>query len=101
MRTANSSLARHLSVGKSTLSAAIKRLARLGYVDVSHDPADARRVALRLTRHGARAKRESSVLEPARVRGLLRALAPADRRRALDGLGLPAGAADGVARREG
>ena len=87
------SLARHLGVGAPTLSAALKRLARLGYVSQSKDPNDARRTELRLTAAGARAMSESSVLEASRVQALLTRLAPAERARALDGLGLLARAA--------
>jgi DNA-binding MarR family transcriptional regulator len=93
-------LARHLSVTKSTLSAALKRLAGLGYVAVSHDASDARRVELRLTPRGVRAMRDSSVLEAPRVRRLLLALRPDERRQALHGLALLAAAADRVARGE-
>ena len=86
-------LAKHLRIGASTLSAALKRLARLGYVSQSKDPNDARRTELRLTAAGARAMSESSVLEASRVQALLTRLAPTERARALDGLGLLARAA--------
>ena len=86
-------LARHLSIGAPTLSAALKKLARLGYVVQERDPRDARRQRVRLTAAGARAMSESSVLEAARVQLLLKRLAPEERRRALDGLGLLARAA--------
>ncbi len=86
-------LARHLGIGKSTLSAAIKRLRELGYVLVAADPRDRRNALLRLGPRGAAAMRETSVLEPSRVRRLLAALGPDDRRAALHGLELLAGAA--------
>ena len=86
-------LAKHLRIGAPTLSAALKRLARLGYVSQSKDPNDARRTELRLTAAGARAMSESSVLEASRVQALLTRLAPTERARALDGLGLLARAA--------
>lgn len=86
-------LARHLGIGAPTLSAALKRLARLGYVSQTKDAEDARRTELRLTAAGARAMSESSVLDSARVQALLKRLAPAERARALDGLALLARAA--------
>jgi DNA-binding MarR family transcriptional regulator len=86
--TAPSVLARHLGVGASTLSAAIKRLVRLGYVEQDRHPEDARRVRLCLAREGALAMRDSSVLDVRRVRRVLARLTPADRRAALDGLAL-------------
>lgn len=90
---APSVLARHLGVGGPTISAAIKRLIRLGYVQQDRDPQDARRVRLRLARMGAAAMRDSSVLEAARVRRMLAQLSPDDRRMALSGLAILAGAA--------
>lgn len=89
-------LARHLGIGAPTLSAALKRLASLGYVSQRRDPEDARLRQVRLTRSGARAMAESSVLEESRVRALLKCLSPEERRRALDGLELLARAARAV-----
>jgi DNA-binding MarR family transcriptional regulator len=86
--TAPAVLARHLGVGASTMSAAVKRLVRLGYVEQARDPDDARRVRLRLSTSGARAMRATSVLEASRVRRVLARLAPPDRRAALCGLTL-------------
>ena len=86
-------LARHLRIGAPALSAALKRLTRLGYITQEPDPADARRRQLRLTQAGRRAMAESSVLETARVRALLKRLTPAERAQALEGLGLLARAA--------
>jgi DNA-binding MarR family transcriptional regulator len=86
-------LARHLGVGAPTLSAALKRLARLGYVARDRDPKDSRRQQIRLTPAGARAMSDGSVLDTSRVVRLLNRLTPAERVRALDGLGLLARAA--------
>jgi DNA-binding MarR family transcriptional regulator len=92
----SSALARHLGVGGSTMSAAVKRLVRLGYIDQERDPGDARSLRLRLAPKGAAAMRDSSVLEPARVRRMLARLTPAERRVALDGLSILAGAAQAL-----
>jgi DNA-binding MarR family transcriptional regulator len=88
-----SALARHLGVGASTMSAAVKRLVRLGYVEHERHPDDASRLRLCLSAKGARAMRETSVLNAGRVRRVLGRLAPAERRAALGGLTLLARAA--------
>ena len=98
--TSPAALARHLGIGAPTLSAALKRLARLGYVTQARDPRDARRVEVRLTPAGAQAMSASSVLEASRVKTLLRRLTPAERARALDGLGLLARAARELSHRD-
>ena len=89
-------LARHLGIGMPTVSAAVKRLRTLGYLDISINPGDRRQLSLTLTPAGAAAMRETSVLEPTRVRSLLAALNADDRRRALRGLELLARAAHDV-----
>jgi len=86
-------LARHLGVAASTLSAAIARLAKHGYVVPRRDAADGRAIDLRLSVKGAQAMQASSVLESARVKRMLGKLSTVDRRRALDGLSLLARAA--------
>ena len=91
MRAAD--LARHLAVGASTMSAAIKRLTSLGYVARARDQADKRAASLRLSATGVRAMQQGSVLETVRVAMMLAGLAPADRARAVEGLALLAGAA--------
>jgi MarR family transcriptional regulator, organic hydroperoxide resistance regulator len=95
-----SGLAQHLGVGRSTMSAAVKRLKGLGYIDVAADTGDGRTVLLRLAKKGAAAMRETSVLEPERVGRVLAVLGPADRRAALRGLALLADAATRVMRKE-
>jgi DNA-binding MarR family transcriptional regulator len=94
-------LARHLGIGAPSLSAAIKRLVRLGYVVQQADDRDARRRPLRLSAAGARAMADSSVLDSARVRVLLRGLSTGERARALDGLALLARAARRLSDQEG
>jgi DNA-binding MarR family transcriptional regulator len=86
-------LAMHMGVTPSTMSLAVDRLERGGYVVRERDPLDARKVQLRLTRHGLRIKEKQSVLEPAAVKQMLAHLSPAQRRAALDGLALLAAAA--------
>jgi DNA-binding MarR family transcriptional regulator len=88
-----SDLARHLGVGPSTLSAAVKRLAALGYIIRAREDADGRAPALRLSPQGARAMQTGSVLDTARVRALLGKLSITDRERAIVGLQLLAEAA--------
>ena len=87
------SLAQHLSVAPSTLSASIKRLSNLGYLTCDAPANDKRRREIRLTDRGAEAMAATSVLDRERVRDLLKSLNPADRRAALNGLALLARAA--------
>ena len=89
-------LARHLGVGASTLSAAIKRLTTLGYIARARDTADRRALSLRLSEQGARAMQAGSVLETRRVAAILGRLSAADRGRAISGLRLLADAARGT-----
>jgi DNA-binding MarR family transcriptional regulator len=87
------SLAKHLGVTPSTLSASIKRLTTLGYLTCDAPVNDKRRREIRLTERGAEAMAATSVLDRERVRGMLKRLKPADRRTALNGLALLARAA--------
>lgn len=87
-------LARHMGVTPSTMSLTLDRLARRGYVERRRDPEDKRRSALRLTEAGERLRRAQSVLEPARVAGMLHTLKPEERAQALRGLALLASAAE-------
>jgi DNA-binding MarR family transcriptional regulator len=91
-----SHLARHLGVGRSTLSASIKRLTSLGYIARAKEDADGRALALRLSPQGAKAMQAGSVLDSARVKALLAQLSTAQRERALEGLALLAHAATKV-----
>lgn len=88
-----STLAEHLGVAMSTLSAAIKRLTALGYIARSRPTLDGRGVELRLARAGVAAMQASSVLESPRVAAMLAQLSAADRKRAIAGLQLLADAA--------
>src|SRR5918993_1062703 len=91
--TRAAALARHLGVGASTLSAAVKRLSALGYIARDRDKGDGRAVSLRLSPQGARAMQSGSVLDSARVATMLSQLRPTDRARAIEGLTLLAEAA--------
>ena len=87
------SLAKHLGVAASTLSASIKRLANLGYLTCEAAANDKRRREIRLTDRGAQAVAATSVLDGDRVRGMLEKLTARDRKAALSGLALLAHAA--------
>ena len=86
-------LARHLGVAASTLSAAVSRLARLGYLTNDAVASDRRQRTLRLTARGASAIASTSVLDAARTRAMLSQLGAADLKAALHGLSLLAAAA--------
>jgi len=86
-------LAGHLGVVPSTLSEALKRLERLGYLLRTRRAGDRRSVELRLTEAGAEALAAGSVLDAGRVARLLARLRPDERRRAVAGLALLAKAA--------
>ena len=86
-------LAAHLSVAPSTLSAAIRRLTDLGYISSDPSQVDLRQRELRLTARGAAAMAETSVLDAARVAAVLKILNVAEREAALKGLRLLASAA--------
>ena len=86
-------LAGHLGVAPSTLSAAITRPAKLGYLTSKPNENDRRKRELRLTSRGAEAISSTSVLNAERVRAMLRKLKPAERKEALRGLALLAKAA--------
>jgi len=73
-------LAKHLSVARSTLSEALKKLAQVGYVRrVANAEGDGRQVGLLLTAKGVRAVRETSVLESATLAAVLEHASPAER----------------------
>jgi DNA-binding MarR family transcriptional regulator len=86
-------LAGHLGVAPSTLSAALARLAKLGYLTNKPNEKDRRKRELRLTARGAEAISATSVLDAERVRALLSKLKPEERKVALRGLALLAQAA--------
>jgi len=81
-------LAAHLSVRGSTLSAAIRRLEQLGYLQRKKMPQDRRIVALTLTSQGAKAMAKTSVLDAERVEAVLARLNRSEQKRALEGLAI-------------
>jgi DNA-binding MarR family transcriptional regulator len=91
--TTMSDLAGHMGVTVATMSLAIDRLEGKRYVRRDRDPADGRRVLLRITPAGVRLREATSVLDPTRVAAVLAQLAPGDRAAALEGLALLARAA--------
>jgi len=91
--TSPRTLAAHLRITASTLSAALKRLARLGYIESTPRLGDRRLRELRLTEHGAEAMASTSVLDAARVQQLLEKLSASEREVAVRGLTLLAQAA--------
>ena len=82
-----------MGVTAPTMSIAIDRLERKGYVVRLRDATDRRRVHVRLTTAGVRVREASSVLDPSRVEALVTRLSDDERARAIDGLGLLARAA--------
>ena len=88
-----SELATHMGVTVSTMSIAIDRLERQGYVARARAENDGRVRHVRLTAPGERLRAAQKVLEPRLVRAMLARLSPADRRDALRGLELLGGAA--------
>jgi MarR family transcriptional regulator, organic hydroperoxide resistance regulator len=81
-------LARHMGVTAATMSLAIDRLERKGYVIRLRDATDRRRVHVRLTGAGVRVRSATSVLDPARVDAVLARLTEDERARAIHGLEL-------------
>jgi MarR family transcriptional regulator, organic hydroperoxide resistance regulator len=86
-------LAGHMGVTASTMSLTIDRLVRAGYVSRDRDAVDARRVAMRLTKDGARVKERKSVLDRALVAAMLGRMKPKERAAGLAGLEMLAKAA--------
>ena len=81
-------LATHMGVTAATMSIAIGRLVNQGYVTRVLDPADRRKVQLRLTEAGVGICAANSVLEPTLVAEMLDQLSAPDRKAALRGLEL-------------
>ncbi|HEX6051513.1 MAG TPA: MarR family winged helix-turn-helix transcriptional regulator [Gemmatimonadaceae bacterium] len=88
-----SELAAHMGVTVSTMSIAIDRLVRQGYVTRARAENDGRVRHVTLTPAGERLRSAQKVLDPELVRAMLGRLSPADRRHALRGLELLGAAA--------
>lgn len=78
-------LARHLGISDSTLSAFLKRMEKLGYLERGVG-SDRREVELRLTGSGEEAERATSILDGERMQLILSRVSAADRKLALRGL---------------
>ncbi len=98
---AASDLARHMGVGEPTMSAAVRRLERLGYVTRKPRSRDRRTIEIRLTEAGAQALSAGSVLDAERVRLVVERLTPDERRTAIAGLEFLSRAARAIPRKEG
>ena len=83
-----SQLAAHMGVTVSTMSIALDRLERQGYVARARAENDARVRHVRLTQAGERLRAAQKVLDPRLVRAMLSRLSAGDRRDALRGLEL-------------
>ncbi|MBI3887250.1 MAG: winged helix-turn-helix transcriptional regulator [Opitutae bacterium] len=86
------SLARHLGIANSTLSASLNRLESLGHLTRTPARRDQRQTELRLTAKGTEAMAEASVIDPRRIASVLAKLSPAKQKRAVAGLALLAAA---------
>ena len=93
-------LAAHMGVTAATMSIAVDRLEKKGYVVRVKDAKDRRRVHVRLTTAGVRVREASSVLDPSRVEALVARLSDEERARAIEGLGLLAHAGQDLSARE-
>ena len=88
-----SALAAHMGVTVSTMSVAIDRLERQGYIARARAENDGRVRHVTLTPAGERLRSAQKVLDPELVRAMLGRLSPTDRRDALRGLELLGSAA--------
>jgi DNA-binding MarR family transcriptional regulator len=70
------------------MSLNVERLVRRGYVSRERAAEDGRRLKLRITPAGVRLREAKSVLDPARVRGLLARLSAEERDAGIRGLQL-------------
>jgi DNA-binding MarR family transcriptional regulator len=93
-------LAGHMALRPSTVSEAVKRLERLGYLTRRRMPGDGRRLELFLAPKGVEAMKGTSVLDAGRVKRLLDLLPPQMRTQAVEGLSLLADAARTLNARE-
>jgi DNA-binding MarR family transcriptional regulator len=85
-------LAKHMGITPATLSAVIDRLLERGLLHRAQHASDRRRHELTITKPGERAVLEGSVLNAGRVQRALAKLPAAQRKRAVEGITLLAGA---------
>jgi MarR family transcriptional regulator, organic hydroperoxide resistance regulator len=95
------SLAAHLGVVPSTLSATLKRLEKLGYISTAAAADDKRRRDVFLTTRGAEAIASTSVLDAEKVKQTLERLSDVERNAAVKGLRLLAQAANELSEENG
>lgn len=93
-------LARHLGLRASTVSEAVARLERLGYVARRAATQDRRRIELTLLPRGVEALKGASILDAGRVERLLAQLPAKKRKAAIAGLSLLAHAARSLMTKE-
>src|SRR5688500_18163056 len=96
--TSLQALAAQMSVTAPTMSVAIGRLVREGYVRRDRDEVDGRRLDLTLSPAGVRVRKSTSSLDPKRVAALLGRLSATDRVNAVRALAALADAARTEAR---
>ena len=96
--TSLQALAAQMNVTAPTMSVAIGRLVREGYVRRDRDEIDGRRLDLTLSPAGVRVRKATSSLDPKRVAALLARLSAGDRASAIRGLTALAEAARGPER---
>jgi DNA-binding MarR family transcriptional regulator len=87
-------LARHMGVTPATMSIAVEKLVKTGYVSRERSSSDRRMVQLRLTPDGERLRSSRSVLDPVRVKEMLARLSEADQQAGILGLVILARAAN-------
>jgi DNA-binding MarR family transcriptional regulator len=93
-------LAGLMRVALPTMSLLVDRLASAGLVRRDRDPADRRRLLLRLSALGERSLSAKSLIDPNRVRALLGVLSPVERSESAEGLATLARAARRLAQLE-
>jgi DNA-binding MarR family transcriptional regulator len=84
--TTPSVLAEHLGVSRATVSVAVAKLARRGYIERGQSEGDGRSIGLRLTPAGVRVKEENTVLDPELVKAVFAVMPAAELREALEGV---------------
>lgn len=88
------SLASHLGVTPATMSIAVDKLVRKGFMRRERSKDDRRKILLRLTPEGAKLRESQTLLEPERVREMLALLPEAEQEAGVLGLVILARAAD-------